>query len=656
MPFRLLFLFLAIWLSASRVRAAPDTLRFALITDTHIGKPGNDAGLATIVADINRNPRLTFVVVTGDVSDFGTSAQLQQAKALLDQLNKPYYCLPGNHDTGWSSSGGLAFTSLWHDQKFVADIQGVRCIGVSTGPYGRMSRGYVPQDQLSWLDSLTRVTPPEQPVLFFAHYPLNDELSNAPQLIERLRRLRTQAIFCGHGHRNQLFDFGGLPGVMTQTAQRRAGMLAYTTVALTTDSVLLCTVNPGQPATAPWGRFKPAQLPAAASAPQLPERATLPYPAGPVVWQRQDSGNIVATPAVWRKAALVGNLLGEFKSLSLRDGRPNWTFRSRQPLYSSPAVAGSRVVFGSADSTIYCLHARTGRVLWQVKTGGAVLASPLLAGNVVYIGSSDLTFRALDLATGALRWAHPGLAGFPPGTPALADGKVVFGTWNQTLYALHAKDGRLAWQWRNEQRSAYYSPAMCTPVIQHGVVYVVAPDEQLHGFSLSTGEPVVTDSRWRVRESLGGDPKGQLLVAKTMRDSVVAWHTTPGNPPTPALQLHAGFGADFSASMPVFTPQLAVFGTTFGSVYAVDVVQQRVRWCYALGTDMVNTPRVVKRGRVLVSSADGQLALLAADEHKPSKWSVRTPSNRAGKQLGKNRAGLKLEQVSSHKKNRTPAS
>jgi hypothetical protein len=519
-------LFVAAELLKPRVmlaQAPPDTLRFALITDTHIGKPGNDAGLATIVADINRNPRLAFIVITGDVSDFGTTPQLQQARALLDKLNKPYYCLPGNHDTGWSDSGGLAFNRLWHDQKFVADVQGVRCIGVSTGPYGRMSRGYVPQDQLRWLDSLARVTPPTQPVLFFAHYPLNDQLANYKEIIEQLRRFRTQAVFCGHGHINKIFDFGGLPGAMTRTAQLREGSLAYNVVTVTSDSVQLRMVNPSKPTAAPWGRFAPARPPLVDLGSISAGPAAPVHPVGRAIWQYQDRGNIVATPAVWRNAVLFGNLLGEFKSLSLQDAKLNWTFKSRQPIYSSPAVAGHRVVFGSADSTIYCLHAGTGRVLWQVKTGGAVLASPLIYNNLVYIGSSDLAFRALDLATGQERWRHTNLAGFPPAAPALADGKLVFGTWNKTLYALNAQDGTLAWQWRNEQRSHYYSPAMCTPVIQHGVVYTVAPDEKLHGFSLSTGQPVVEDARWRVRESLGGDPASGLLLAKTMRDSVVAW-------------------------------------------------------------------------------------------------------------------------------------
>jgi outer membrane protein assembly factor BamB len=108
-------------------------------------------------------------------------------------------------------------------------------------------------------------------------------------------------------------------------------------------------------------------------------------------------------------------------------------------------------------------------------------------------------------------------------------------------------------------------------------------------------------------------------VAKTMRDSVVAWRTSAGNLPNPALRLHAGFGQDFSASMPVFVEETAFFGTTFGQVYAIDVAAQRVRWVYRLGNEMVNTPCAVKRRGVLVSSSDGKLALLRINTSKMTR-------------------------------------
>lgn len=60
------------------------------------------------------------------------------------------------------------------------------------------------------------------------------------------------------------------------------------------------------------------------------------------------------------------------------------------------------------------------------------------------------------------------------------------------------------------------------------------------------------------------------------------------------------------------TGRVAFVGTTLGQVYALDVSGRRVRWVYQLGPDMLNTPRVVGRGRVLLRSVDGRLALLSS--------------------------------------------
>ncbi|MBA9076887.1 PQQ-binding-like beta-propeller repeat protein [Rufibacter quisquiliarum] len=587
-------------------------LTFAVVTDTHIGKSGNDTGLASIVKDINGNPDIHFVLHAGDVSDFGYNDQLGKAKELMDGLNKPYFIVPGNHDTGWSASGGLVYNTLWKEQKFVTDIEGVRIIGFSTGPYGRMSRGYVPLDQMRWLDSLVQATPKKQPVFFISHYPLDEGLSNYSQVIDKLHQLNTLAVFCGHGHVNKLYDYDGVPGIMTRTAQVRQGTLAYNIFTLTPDSLRAQMKEVGRPLGAAWASLsakgKRARTRTAAltpgRSPIAPEHKQVR-----AVWTYQDKGNIVSTPAIWKDQVLLGNLLGEFKSLNPKKNRVNWSFNAGQGIYASPVVTGNRVIFASSDSSVYCLNARTGKLLWRVKTQAPVLATPTVEKGTVYIGSSDSTFRALDIQSGKVLWAYKGLEGFPASQPTVAEGKVVFGTWGKTLYALNSRDGSLAWTWKNLDYSHYYSPAMCVPVIQNKKVYMVAPDEKLRQFDLETGEQTFTTARYRVRESLGGQAEQNLLVAKTMQDSVVVW-STKGAQPEPVLNFHAGFGNDFSASMPVIQEKTAFFGTTFGRVYAVELQAGKVSWVYQASEDMINTVRVLPNGKVLAASVDGKVVLL----------------------------------------------
>lgn len=590
---------------------AQQFLKFVVVTDTHTGKSGNDAGLEEIVADININTNVDFVLHAGDISDFGSAAELGEAKRLLDGLNKPYYIIPGNHDTGWSDSGGLAYDKLWKEQKFLTDFDGVRFIGFGTGPYGRMSRGFVPLDQLRWLDSLIKVTPRKQKVIFIAHYPLDEGLSNYEEVIDRLHKFNTLAVLCGHGHKNKVFDYEGIPGIMTRTAQQREGTLAYNIFTLTDDSLQVRMVEVNTPENKAWTTLL---------VPSRKKKNALNYTEEDsgidprfknvkAVWTYQDEGNIVTTPAVWENSILTGNLLGEFKSLDGTNGSVHWRFKTGQSIYSSAAVSGNKVVFGSADSTIYCLNAEDGSSVWQLKTGAPVLASPVIHEDVVYIGSSDLKFRAIALATGKVIWTFNDLAGFPPSKPALADGKVVFGTWNKTLYALNTYDGSLAWQWSNDDYSRYYSPAMGVPVIQNEKVYIVSPDEKLRAFDLISGKQTSIQDKYRVRESLGGSVINDWLIAKTMQDTVVAWTTRNGGPEV-IMSVSAGYGKDFSFSTPVVVGSVFYFGTTFGRVYAFDMMTKCTKWAYQLSYDMVNTVNVLSGNRVVATSADGKVTVL----------------------------------------------
>lgn len=105
--------------------------RFAFISDTHIGSPngGAEEDLRRTVADINAMDDIAFVVLTGDITELGTNRELATAKRILDSLDIPYYIIPGNHDTGWSESGGLSFNQTFGDDKFYFKHNGVHFIG-----------------------------------------------------------------------------------------------------------------------------------------------------------------------------------------------------------------------------------------------------------------------------------------------------------------------------------------------------------------------------------------------------------------------------------------------------------------------------------------------------------------------------------------------
>ena len=77
---------------------------------------------------------------------------------------------------------------------------------------------------------------------------------------------------------------------------------------------------------------------------------------------------------------------------------------------------------------------------------------------------------------------------------AAADGVFYLGGWDNTLYALDAATGQPKWTAKmgrtNGGRgdlSFYYSPAIASPAVGEGRVYVCTDDGVLHAVSAATG-------------------------------------------------------------------------------------------------------------------------------------------------------------------------
>ena len=227
--------------------------KFAFVTDTHVGTKTGEEDLIRTVNDINDNKDLDFVLVTGDITEMGTDSELQLAKKTLNKLEIPYYVVPGNHDTGWSESGGVSFINEFGYDKFVFEHEGYKFIGCASGPYVRMSDGHIPRDAVVWLDQILEDTPKDQPLIFINHYPLDNSLDNWYEATDRLKKYNTQFAICGHGHRNKKFNFEGIEGTMGRSNLRAKDSIGgYNIVEIKNDTAFFKERNPGLKTEIPW--------------------------------------------------------------------------------------------------------------------------------------------------------------------------------------------------------------------------------------------------------------------------------------------------------------------------------------------------------------------------------------------------------------------
>jgi len=591
--------------------------RFAFISDTHIGSPngGAEEDLRRTVADINAMSDIDFVVLTGDITELGKNTELAAAKRILDSLHIPYYIIPGNHDTGWSESGGLSFSQTFGDDKFYFKHNGIHFIGCASGPYVRMSDGHVPRHAVNWMQATLKKIGKNEPVIFLNHYPLDNGLDNWYEIIDLLKTKNTILALCGHGHNNRPVKAEEIPAVMGRSNLRaKEAEGGYNLVDVRQDSITFTERKPFTKSERKWNgvAVQLQQYKKATDFPRPDFSINQKYPQVKTAWTFQSAANVISTPAVLTNGLVVfGNQNGLVEALDMKNGKKCWSFQTGGPIFSSPAEANGTVVFGSADGHIYCLT-DAGKLQWKYKTDAAVLGSPLIQNGVVYIGGSDHHLRAIDAKTGKLVFDFAELKGPVVSKPVLTNNTLLFGAWDTYLYVFDIARKELLWKWSNGSSVINYSPAACSPVVKDDVVYVVAPDRFLSAIDLSSGKTLWRTKEAAVRESIGLSEDGNLVYGKTMQDTVAAFYTNK-NEPKAAWKMHVGFGYEHVPSMLIEKEGNVFFGTKNGVVYCIDPSTQQTRWAYKIDNSMVNTVNVLSGTKVLASTMDGKVCLLTTD-------------------------------------------
>lgn len=587
--------------------------RFAFISDTHIGSPDGKAeeDLRRTVADINQMTDIAFVVLTGDITELGTDDEIKRAKEILDGLKVPWYIIPGNHDTGWSESGGDSFIKIFGDDKFSFEYEGIRFLGCASGPYLRMSDGHVPRGAINWLELQLKKITKQQPIIFLNHYPIDNGLDNWYEITDRLHNYNTWAILCGHGHANKAMNFEDIPGVMGRSNLRaKAAVGGYNLIDVRSDSIIFSERKPGTEFFKQWtGIELETKNYNGLKKFTRPDYSINEQYEKPVrLWKYSSDANIISTPAVSDVAVYAGNQNGELICLSIKDGKKKWSYKTGGGIFSSPAFSNDRIVFGSADAFVYCLD-KKGKLIWKLKTGGPVLGSPVIDSGIVYIGGSDHCFQAINLMNGAPVWRSCILKGPIVSKPILYDGKIIFGAWDTYLYALDKITGQTIWKWSNGSSIRNYSPAACIPVTDKGVVYIVAPDRYISAINADDGFTLWRNNDARVRESIGISEDRKWIYGKTMQDTIVAY-TTGRNKQAAAWKMHCGFGYEHVPSMLIEKDGKVFFGTRNGVVYCIDPANQKIIRAFKIDNSMVNTVNVITGNKILVSTMDGNIVLL----------------------------------------------
>ncbi|MFP6583539.1 MAG: metallophosphoesterase [Candidatus Hydrogenedentota bacterium] len=187
----------------------------AAINDLHILDEDSVAIVNRAVKQINALDNVDFTVVIGDLGSDGTESEMTLSKAALDQLKKPYFCVPGNHDYDASTTNGYVnYDASFVDRQWQQEEQSSWAfIGLDTCN-GTASTVTIPPERLVWLKGQIAGIDPKRPIALFAHHPFNPNtkayrVANADDVLELFSDHTLKLVASGHFHGNQIEEQNG---------------------------------------------------------------------------------------------------------------------------------------------------------------------------------------------------------------------------------------------------------------------------------------------------------------------------------------------------------------------------------------------------------------------------------------------------------------
>lgn len=338
-----------------------------------------------------------------------------------------------------------------------------------------------------------------------------------------------------------------------------------------------------------------------------------------IQWTFKAAGPIVASPAIADGVIYIGDYGGLFHAIDQASGVEKWSFKSRMPIASTAAVAAGLIYFVSSGGALVALDAASGQPKWVFPTEyerrfeaqnlhgllsaaqtipdawDVFISSPAVANGRVYFGSGDGNVYALDASSGVLQWKFA-TQDVVHASPAVHDGTVYIGSWDGNFYAIDAETGQQKWQFKGGQDPVIHNQVgfQSSATVVDGTVYVGCRDAHVYALDARSGRKkwdYPTSKSW-----VNGTPAvvgGSVYVGTSDSSRFMALDARTG-------RLRFNFDAKaYVFSSAAIAGDTAYFGSHNGKLYAVDAKAGALRWVFQTEASRLD--------RLKILNADGSV-------------------------------------------------
>lgn len=316
-----------------------------------------------------------------------------------------------------------------------------------------------------------------------------------------------------------------------------------------------------------------------------------------LVWTFKTGNEIKSSAVISAGRVFIGSGDGHLYALDLKSGREAWRFACEDAIEAPPCIVEDMVVVGSLDEHVYALEKETGRLVWKYKTGDKIIGSvnwfkPANNDNLwILAGSYDNFLYCLDSKNGNPVWKYK-CNNYINGTPAVHDGRILFGGCDALIHVVSALDGQ---QQRLIDGGSYIAASVA--VADH-FVYIGNYEDTFMCADIDSGAILwqYTNDGYPYYASAAVTEEWVLACARDYK--LYCFDRQTGRVKWTFSAL-----AEIDSS-PVVCDNKVLFGSDDGWIYMVDVSSGKEIWSFEIGEIIASSPAVAQ-GMVVIGADDG---------------------------------------------------
>ncbi len=311
-----------------------------------------------------------------------------------------------------------------------------------------------------------------------------------------------------------------------------------------------------------------------------------------VKWSEKLGSNINIRPVYYGNMVLVGTGDGYLLALD-KNGKRIWRANLKRSIESTPVIKSGNIFVATNSGDFYSLKLANGQRNWKKKVYGSLLfgSKPLIVKERIYLGTSYGRIYALTIE-GKELWMKDMNNGIYSSL-AYAEGKIFFGTEDQRIYALSARDGDLEWKFKTDSRMVSSSPVIKGKTLYigcySGAFFAIDTENGKERWNYKTGDSVFSSPVIQGNGVIFGSNDGYLYRLSLSNGSLI-WKFNTGSKVTarPAIKNNR------------------IYITSGKKIYAVNSANGKQIWQHRFNRD-IKTSATVVGNDIFLSLDKGEL-------------------------------------------------